>query len=197
MSSSQRAKKSILFLVVVNFALLVQSGMMAEDLKNANKNILYARTMRSDLGALRLAVLSVVLDRLILQNKQSTDVGLEIKHYSEKLSIDLLELRGGFKGDKNLSAKVDEITQAAQAYNTACRTQMYPRIATSQFEEIRAIGEQLRPNYEKAMNLSEELANDALRASKERAQLDKAIFLSGASIAVILSLIAYFSVPKN
>ena len=115
MSSSQRAKKSILFLVVVNFALLVQSGMMAEDLKNANKNILYARTMRSDLGALRLAVLSVVLDRLILQNKQSTDVGLEIKHYSEKLSIDLLELRGGFKGDKKLSAKVDEITQAAQA----------------------------------------------------------------------------------
>ena len=47
------------------------------------------------------------------------------------------------------------------------------------------------------MNLSEELANDALKASKERAQLDKAIFLTGASIAVILSLIAYFSVPKN
>ena len=197
MSASSRAKKSILFLVVVNLALLVQSGMMAKDLKEANTNVQFARATRSDLGSLRLAVLSIILDRLVLNNTASDDVGLEIKHYSERLNIDLLELRKGFQNDKKLLAKVTDIEQAAQAYNTGCRTQIYPRIASSQFAEMRAIGEKLSPSYVKAMKLSEELADDALRAAREKAQLDNAIYLSIASIAVALSLVAYFSVPKS
>lgn len=181
--------KAVMILVVVNIVVLCQGLSLSDVLDRANTQVFYVRLLRNELGALRLSILSFVMDR-ITPHEPDAPLGSdsEIYYHADRLNMETIQAKEQFKGDRNGAAMFAQIEEAIQSYNGDCRQKLLPLIKSQRYDEIPRLGEAMRPSYDQAMNLCTELADKTTKAARERAQFNKAMFVSCSLFSILLCL---------